>query len=148
MLVERDGRTNQHVPLDLFKANVTEIIQMVWAQAPQADVLLITPPPLIDAMWQARPTATPETAANRIASHSRLYAEALLQVSADTGVPVLDLGEPYDAGEDAAAQSALFSDGLHFSEQGSALFAELFLATIAARFGISPEAVPMDLPPW
>ena len=140
-----EGMPNyQHVPLELFRANLMEMIQIVWKTAPQADILLVTPPPLVDEMWRTRPTATPETAVNRTSESSRRYAEAVVQVSQATGVPVLDLAEPFGGVE---PHTDLFSDGLHFSETGASLFAELMLGALAAHFGISAD-LPLDLPPF
>jgi len=141
----------QHVDLPLFRQNLLDIMATITEAACHPPLfLLVTPPPVVDALWHARPGATSETRSNRKNELTRRYAQAAVAVAEEADVAVLNTMVEMAEGSVAAqkhmgeAYSNLFSDGVHFSVQGADLIAEFFLEKLS-EFGIDCN-LQMDLP--
>ena len=68
--------------------------------------------------------------------------------AAALGVPLVDLAARVAANPDAAKPGALFSDGLHVTEQGARFYAETFAEALTVRLTQPVEAgPPAETPP-
>lgn len=139
-----DGNcSRQHVPLDDYRANLQAIVALFKAKAPQAKVLLITPPHVDDS--------------RRVDSHGKhdrtnaaagQYARACVEEAARAGVPALDLHSFFNAMPEHQ-RNALLVDGLHFNADGNKVVDKQLRAKVATAF---PDLVPRlekwQLPDW
>jgi len=90
---------SQHVPLDDYKSNICEIIQFIHAEWPKAKILLITPPPSIPEKWLDQMTLQwklcgeegPEPEQDRTMEHTKMYADACVEVGQGNQVDVVDV---------------------------------------------------------
>ncbi|KAG7377296.1 hypothetical protein PHYPSEUDO_011880 [Phytophthora pseudosyringae] len=113
-----DSKT--HVPIADYKENLKKIVSQLWASAPSADILLITPPHVNDT---ARADLAKEQngTIDRTNAMSKRYAQACVETGASIGVPVLDLNSYFNAMNETTRDSLLISDGLHFNSSGNQL---------------------------
>jgi lysophospholipase L1-like esterase len=81
------------------------------------------------------------------ANDQELFNGEIRAVAAARGVPLVDLAAGVAAHPDARKPGALFSDGLHVTEQGSRLYAEVLVDALAARAAQPAEAAPVDAEP-
>lgn len=94
----------QYVPLDKFQANIKHLAAMVrdpkseW-YSPDTRVVLISPPPIIEeerlkgqmARWKEFGSEGPAPLLDRDAENTHKYAEAVVAVGKETGIPTVDL---------------------------------------------------------
>uniref|UniRef100_A0AAV1URV9 SGNH hydrolase-type esterase domain-containing protein n=1 Tax=Peronospora matthiolae TaxID=2874970 RepID=A0AAV1URV9_9STRA len=132
----------QFVPLEDYRANLHEIVHRVRPLlAPHGQVLLITPPCVIDSMRQG----------DRSDASAAKYAEACVQVAAAKNVHVLDLHTYFNSMYPAeSARKAFFVDGLHLSAQGNEEVGKLLGVAINGMFGKDELArfAKWQLPDW
>lgn len=117
---------DQHVPLPKFKENLKHLISMVRSKSsayysPSTSIILILPPPVNTYQRNADlASRAPPRKPDRKFEITKLYAEAVLEVGAEEGVPTVDaysrLWEA--AGQDEKALSSYLLDGLHLNEAG------------------------------
>ncbi|KAJ0408136.1 hypothetical protein P43SY_002106 [Pythium insidiosum] len=130
---------DQHVPLPEFQANLRTLVTEFHRAAPDAKILLITPP-VVDDDTRRRlqlEWAAPTEPLNRRNDVAQQYAAACVAVARDmaaTGwVSVLDvhtvMTERYP---EVTERATLLSDGLHFSREGNRLVFELVLERVQA----------------
>lgn len=118
--------TRQHVPLARYRANLRTLVRTVAAPdsprySPATHVLLLTPPPVSEAMWARRQAAKdPPRVLDRRFEVTRAYADAAREVAAEEGVHVVDvwtaIWEKAEEKEDRL--SAYLADGLHLTAEG------------------------------
>ena len=90
---------SQHVPLDEYKSNISDIIQSVQTEWPNAKILLLTPPPSIPEKWLDQMTIwwrlegeeEPEPEQDRTVGNIKIYTEACKEVGKEAGVHVVDV---------------------------------------------------------
>ncbi|RKP25606.1 SGNH hydrolase-type esterase domain-containing protein, partial [Syncephalis pseudoplumigaleata] len=87
--------SGQHVPLTRYRENLKALVDMVQSPmsryyAPNTRVILVTPPPLDEALW-AKDCAKDGRPLDRRAATTQKYAEACVKLARDLHVPVLDL---------------------------------------------------------
>ncbi|KAG7398104.1 hypothetical protein PHYBOEH_011738 [Phytophthora boehmeriae] len=118
-----DGESaKQHVPLPTYSANLVKIVQSFRDRAPNANLLLITPPHVDDAVRQS---FSPTNRAERTNAMAGEYAQACVEVGRKLDVNVLDVYSIFNSMEESERAECL-DDGLHFSTKGNALvFREL-----------------------
>ncbi|ORX66193.1 SGNH hydrolase [Linderina pennispora] len=144
--------SGQHVPLQTYTENLRTMVSQI--QDPQSDtyspgtrILLITPPPIGDKMWEETCTRR-NLPVDRINAVTRTYADAVKMVAKEKGIPVVDL---YGAIESLVGASKLknppydgyemyLADGLHLNRNGNKLLARLILTTVISEW---PEMRPM-----
>ncbi|KAJ1958195.1 isoamyl acetate-hydrolyzing esterase [Linderina pennispora] len=87
--------SGQHVPLQTYTENLRTMVNQI--QDPQFDtyspgtrILLITPPPIGDKMWEETCTRH-NVPVDRINTVTRTYADAVKMVAKEKGIPVVDL---------------------------------------------------------
>ncbi|OWY95898.1 hypothetical protein PHMEG_00033975, partial [Phytophthora megakarya] len=110
-----------HVPIDEYKNNLIKIVDRFRNAAPDAEILLITPPHINDG-------ARIEFAANRADAKRGLvdrsnaavgyYSRACVEVANSLKVPVLDLYTYFNAINETTRNSMLV-DGIHFNAMGN-----------------------------
>lgn len=133
--------SRQHVPLEEYVANLRKILEAATtAGAGGARLLLITPPPLDEAAWQAccvaKYAVPPDAAPNRDFATTKRYAQAVVALGKEAGVPTLDL---HGAFVSRADWRELLSDGLHPNEAGGRFIGSQVLAAIGKHY---PELTP------
>lgn len=120
----------QHVPLDVYKENLTRIIQHPATVAQNPHILLLTPPPVNEYQLQGFDESKGNAHPSRTAAFTKEYAEAVREVGASLGVPVVDVwkafmsavgwkeGEPLPGSRDLPNLdqfARFFTDGLCYS---------------------------------
>ncbi|OWZ20690.1 Isoamyl acetate-hydrolyzing esterase [Phytophthora megakarya] len=114
----------QHVPLATYKENLVKIVHTYQTKAPQANILLITPPHVDDAV-RGGGERTNDTAGD--------YARACVESAAESGVNVLDLHSFFNAMLETE-RAACLNDGLHFTAKGNRLMDEQLQLKIREAF--------------
>lgn len=111
----------QHVPVDVFKKNLKDIITGVRQAVPDCAIVLITPGQMFQSAWNAvirewvyvlQGKSADEFVPNRDAPTTKLYVEAVMQVGEEENVAALNAWElmTNDAGgEDAPGLSSYFT---------------------------------------
>ena len=83
--------TGQHVPLDVFKQNLVDIVRHPRVIAQKPRVILITPPPVNEYKLEESDLVQGLTDPRRTAENTKRYADATREVGAELGVAVLDI---------------------------------------------------------
>ncbi|ORY90040.1 SGNH hydrolase [Syncephalastrum racemosum] len=140
----------QHVPLDAFERNLTEMITLATDPNssyynPTLRLILVTPPPINEPQWRRRCEDQGDPL-NRTAEAASRYAEVVRKVGAANNVPVCDLWQRLmDRGQGHLQDFLL--DGLHLNAQGNELMYELLMETIHTHYPeMDPDALEMELP--
>lgn len=109
----------QHVDISKYAENLHTTISLVQSPtspyySPNTRVVLITPPPIFVNQRPGEPWDT------RNNVNTKAYADQVLRVGEETGVPVLDAWSLFwkYAGEEEERLRPLLSDGLHLSSNG------------------------------
>lgn len=154
----------QHVPLNEYKVNLKRIIQHPAIVAQNPRILLLTPPPVDQYGLQGFDESKGEPHPSRTAIHTKQYAEAVREVGASLGVPVVDIwsafisttgwkeGEPLPGSRDSPKLDKfqrLFTDGLHLTADGYRIVYDAVIAAIRANWP-EHEAEQLELvfPAW
>lgn len=163
---------NQHVPLDEFKENLTNIIRHPNITAHNPKIFLVTPPPLDEIRITQIDLAAGHSAATRRAKISASYSEAVRQIAAEhPGVTLIDLwkalmdravaetpgfdpqkgpclGDP-ESGQRGYLEH-LLPDGLHLSGESYRVFFDLVKPHVDSEWAGFPEQdrVGYILPDW
>ncbi|KAI8612332.1 SGNH hydrolase-type esterase domain-containing protein [Chytriomyces sp. MP71] len=145
-----------NVPVDLYEENLREILNIIHKLAPEARVLVLTPPPL--------GTKYPHNffSYNRVKNYRTLCTATVTAMIMDTSsegwakdrVALLDIwdvmipGRLHDKSEfDPSTLSSLFSDGVHFSKKGHQVVYEAVKAKIADVWPhLEADRIPRTLP--
>ncbi|KAI9056868.1 SGNH hydrolase [Trametes sanguinea] len=133
---------DQHVPLDRFRANLRKLLWMVRAPesprySPETRIVLMTPPPVNTAQRdRAQRAKSPPKELDRDFETTRRYAEAVVEVGKQEGVPVVDLwNKLFDAaGRQEAGLEKFLTDGLHLNEKGYAIVFDELVRTIKENY--------------
>lgn len=152
---------DQHVPLDEYSSNLTNLIETSRAAYPAAKILLITPPPVAESQRKAYlenefGEAAAKGMAVRTSDTTGKYAAACVAVAAAQTVPCLDLftilqtqspspsqtaGSKDNDGDknknknnDESGMARFFCDGLHFAEAGNRCLSEALAEAIHTHF--------------
>lgn len=136
----------QHVPLAAFRANLQTILAALKASTPpDCQFLVITPPPVDDAIREARlVTGTLDRADETTVE----YARACVEEAALAGVSSLDV-HSFMTGLGVERRAACLSDGLHLSAEGNRLVAEQLQLKIAEAFpALAARLELWELPYW
>ncbi|KAJ3032492.1 hypothetical protein HDV00_007457 [Rhizophlyctis rosea] len=142
----------QYCPIDQFKQNLKDMIQMVHDTHPDAKVLLISTPPLGLKLW-GEFLAERQLPMDRVITRTQAYHFASLEVAAETSTPVVDTWKaffgPKGEWDERADSAEWFYDGLHPGVEGGKILAKAVLEGIISNFPeLEPESMPMVLPPW
>lgn len=120
------GQVGDTTP-DTFCGACNTLYKGLKAKYPRAKLAVITPTPRSKA-------ASPKGEGNKPAGHVLAdYVDAIKQIAAANGLPVLDLFHPQPVGKSEAFPPEILVDGLHPSDAGHAVLAKLigeFLQTL------------------
>lgn len=142
--VKPGAATSQHVPIETYKENLTNIINYPHIRAHNPKILLVTPPPVDEIRLQEIDVAYGHPAAIRSSAISASYAEKAREVARENpGVVLIDLwqaimgeaismspedyqpGGPWLGSPENGKQGGLaklLPDGLHMGGQGYRVF--------------------------
>jgi lysophospholipase L1-like esterase len=140
---------NQHISLSEYTSNVKSIVAHLRSRD-ISSIILITPPPVFEQARIAHALTTYNVkleASERTNEATGHYAEAVVSLGADLGVPVLNLWQEFQKIENWGEE--LLNDGLHLTPKGNTLVGKLVLECIQTNFNaLQPEKIPFDLPEW
>lgn len=151
----------QHVSLHEYKSYLRQIATHPGVQHHGTKVILITPPPIDE--WRF-----PDEYLGRNAQNTKLYADACAAVAKEVDVPFVNIwtafmaragwtpgvneDEPLPGSRQAPRNEVLarlLSDGLHFTNEGYAVFYEELIKVIQAQLpDMAPDKLPMVVPDW
>ncbi|KAJ2720794.1 isoamyl acetate-hydrolyzing esterase [Coemansia sp. Benny D115] len=143
-----------HVPLVEYRQNLRSIVDQLRSPesplyAPDASIVLITPPPVGEKMWaRVCEEKYGEKVLDRQNAVTRQYAEAAVSLADELGLPVVDM---WTAIEERVRGSTMpfegyeeyTSDGLHLNAKGNDLLASLLIDTVEKQF---PELEALKVP--
>jgi len=136
----------QHVPVDEYMANLVQILEFLKeAGIPKENLMLVPPPPCDEDAWKKfieERDGTQLQKPTKTKAMTKKYHDACVKTAADHGYRHLT-GVWEKMEKDC---SAMFCDGLHFSEAGSEVFANLMIHQLEQSFRIAN--VPFVLPYW
>ncbi|KAL0486082.1 GDSL esterase/lipase [Acrasis kona] len=117
-----EAPSTQHVPLERYKDNIKKIVKVIRDNRPNADLILMTPTPMIKSLWDKEAFSRFKSPGYRSGELARRYASEVVTVSEELGIPCVNFWKDSNvwSGED------MFIDGLHLSNKGySVLFESL-----------------------
>ncbi|KAG7380601.1 hypothetical protein PHYPSEUDO_006995 [Phytophthora pseudosyringae] len=121
-----------HVPIQKYRANLRQIVRAVQEEAPEVDILMITPPAVNDRA--RRETWTDSDGVLDFSNDGvAQYARACIEEAESLGASVLDLHTVMN-GLNEQERCACQYDGLHFNEKGNALVLDQVLDAIEREF--------------
>lgn len=85
------GTTGQHVPLEVYKQNLREIITHPTITIHEPRIILVTVPPIDEYALEASYYSDVRLSRSRTAEHTKDYADASRQVGIDSDVAILDI---------------------------------------------------------
>ncbi|KAL0916450.1 hypothetical protein M5K25_013967 [Dendrobium thyrsiflorum] len=116
-----------HVPLPEYKENMRKIADHLKNLSENTHVIFLSCPPLNEEkLLQSTSTALSEIV--RTNATCRLYSEACIQVCEEMNLKVIDLWTAFQERDDWA--DTCFTDGLHFSSEGSKIVVEQILKVL------------------
>ncbi|KAH7474311.1 GDSL esterase/lipase [Phytophthora ramorum] len=126
----------QHVPIDAYKENLVKLVDAFRGMAPDASILLITPP-CVDDHVQERNARRYKGAKKGLVAHSNEmagnYARACVDTASSLGLPVLDLHTYFNNMTEWDRKNIL-EDGLHLNMRGNNFMYQQLLQKIDADF--------------
>jgi isoamyl acetate esterase len=114
----------KHVPLDKYQSNLVSILTEFRRVAPQAKILVISPPVVDDDTRRERQVAgggksDPIDRTNTQASLYAMASGSVVQGLKDDSISFLNLHSYMMSYDNTTARNALLSDGLHLSSEGN-----------------------------
>ncbi|ETI50782.1 hypothetical protein F443_05738 [Phytophthora nicotianae P1569] len=109
-----------HVPIEEYKDNLNQIVRGFQNAAPDAEILIITPPHIDDdarAKYAAERTDAKRGLVDRSNAATGDYARACVEVASELKVSVLDLYEHFNA-MPVESRNTMLADGVHFNAAG------------------------------
>ncbi|POM81094.1 Hypothetical protein PHPALM_989 [Phytophthora palmivora] len=125
-----------HVPIKNYKENLIQIVTAFQASAPNAGILLITPPHIDDgarAKYASEVNHTTTGVVDRSNAMTANYSLAALDAAKTLGVPVLDLNAHFNAMPELT-RNALLIDGIHFNADGHKIVDKLIRSKVKSEF--------------
>ncbi|KAE8962669.1 hypothetical protein PR003_g30690 [Phytophthora rubi] len=127
------SNADMHVPLKDYTANMIKIVTKFQAAAPDAKIIMITPPHVDDAVRAKEAKEHSKGVVDRSDTRSGRYAQACVEVATMTGVSVLDLYKLFHA-MPLATRNKHLQDGLHFSPSGHKIINDELQNLIRSKF--------------
>ncbi|KAG9119824.1 hypothetical protein FRC07_004948 [Ceratobasidium sp. 392] len=134
----------QHVPLPRFIENINTIVDMPTSPtspwySPTTRVLLVTAPPINTIERNAQLAArSPPLGPDRTHENTKAYAQAVVDVGKERGVPVVDLWTAIwkAAGETEKGLGTFLPDGLHCNEASykASILYDLIIEAISKHY--------------
>ncbi|KAF9207159.1 hypothetical protein BGZ49_001077 [Haplosporangium sp. Z 27] len=122
--------TRQHVALEAYKENLRSLISSIRYPespnySPDTQVILVTPAPVHDTMWEASLAGVNKTL-DRSNSVTKEYADACVQVGEELQLPVVNIWHDIQCQVDESCQlhessnlEDYFMDGFHLKRMGN-----------------------------
>jgi hypothetical protein len=107
-----DAPNKQHIPLDEFIKNLKEIIFHPQIKAHDPRIILVAPPPINEHLWWPRDQSNGYTSVSRLASTTKVYADAVVELGAELNLPVVNLWKAFMAKTDFRADAWKLGDQL------------------------------------
>ncbi|PHH82760.1 hypothetical protein CDD82_4925 [Ophiocordyceps australis] len=111
--------SKQHVPIDEYKRNLTQIITHVNVQAHSPKILLVTPPPINEMKFRENERARGLLEGSRDFKTSAAYSEKAREVARENeGVVLIDLWQALmdkATAQGAGGLDSLLPDGIHLA---------------------------------
>lgn len=126
----------QHVPKAQYKQNLVKLVNVFSAMAPNADILLITPPHVDDEKRYNLSLSYKDEKyglVDRTNEMAGVYARACVETAEELGVHVLDLWTYFNS-MPASRRNSYLSDGLHLNLKGNQLMYEQLQDMMSANF--------------
>jgi len=135
-----------HVPIHEYQANLSKILDMLVGFGISKEKLVLVPPPPCDqAAWMKfveERDGTRLQGPTKTLELTREYRDACVKTAVDHGVKhVTGIWEKMEKD-----LGAMFCDGIHFSEAGSEVLANLMIGHLEENFRIGD--LPFHLPYW
>jgi lysophospholipase L1-like esterase len=132
-----DGsNSEQHVPIDVYRQNLIKIVREFEALAPDARILLITPPHVDDMTRHRRAKKNKgdkQGLVDRTNAMAEKYARACVETAHKLGLPVVDLYS-YFSEMPRWRRNNLLEDGLHLNTRGNKLMYDKLMDKIKDAF--------------
>lgn len=160
-------QAEQHVPIEQYRENLKKMIQHPLVQAHSPRIILITPPPLDEALCEKLELEIwGIDVVRRRAKVTSQYAQAVRDVGKEMDVAVLDVwsafmhkvgwasGQPLIGAKGVPQKeelglSTLLVDGLHLTGEGNRVVYQELTKLISEKWPDQrPEALLFDLPYW
>ncbi|KAJ3352628.1 isoamyl acetate-hydrolyzing esterase [Entophlyctis luteolus] len=145
-----DVNPKQHIPLDEYKQNLSDMLAIIRTEFPETRVILITPPPVDPDAYKVKLESFGLSLDHSI-EQSRRYRDACLEAGEEASgwendLAMIDTWELFLGRQETEYEAEevrdCLSDGLHMSAKGNRLLGEALLAVIAGRW---PELAPSAL---
>jgi len=158
--VPSDDASPQHIPLPEFRENVRKIVTHPAIQAHDPRIVLFTPPPIIEGMFEK---LREQVGIHRTPGITASYANAVREVGKELGVPVVDVwsafikrtgwkeGEPLPGTPERqeAVLPTLLNDGLHLTPAGNLIVFDELMEVVTTNWPeLVPEKLSTPLPWW
>ncbi|KDQ59533.1 hypothetical protein JAAARDRAFT_33109 [Jaapia argillacea MUCL 33604] len=142
----------QHVELPTYKSNLTKLIHMVTSPSsqwysPETKIILIAPPPVNPVQWAEHIGGV----SDRKFEVTKLYAEAVKEVGATEGLPVVDswTGIWDKTGHDQSKLPTYLSDGLHLTPAGYEVIYDGIMKIITETYPeLHPDKIRFVVKAW
>ena len=112
----------QHVPLETYRSNLLEMIDLIRAATPHTRLLLLTPPPLSPDKWRSQNLDKPVDGGQecgRTVQVTETYAQAVRDVAGARSVTLVDIWETMTARAELDGDlDSFLLDGLHLTQKG------------------------------
>ncbi|KAI9144581.1 SGNH hydrolase-type esterase domain-containing protein [Paraphysoderma sedebokerense] len=156
----------QKVELDQYRSNLQTLIQMIKSHSNDCLVLVLTPPPVQEEVWDKECMRKYNEHGDRTLNSAQKYATVALEVSKEmnekldkvVGIDIMSSFLKYASSRNVGGQQNgsdvvqeglkdLLWDGLHLSAQGNdLLFKEI--VTVLTKYGLGVDDLPMCFPYW
>lgn len=131
----------QHVPLEEFKQNMTDMIQYLQdIGIAREKIIVISPPPCDEQKWE-EDCKQKGRVFGKYNAPTKTYAEACRDVAKDVGTAFVDL---YTTMSNQKHWEDMLNDGLHFSSLGS----EFLFDQLKPHVDKLTSDLPLQLPYW
>ncbi|KAE8981026.1 hypothetical protein PR003_g24727 [Phytophthora rubi] len=123
-----------HVPISEYKENLIKIVSGFQNVAPEAGILLITPPHVDDGVriqYASKRNDMKRGLVDRSNAVTSNYSQACVEIAGTLGIPVLNLNAHFNA---MTESTLLLQDGLHFNANGNKIVHELLRSKIKTDF--------------
>jgi lysophospholipase L1-like esterase len=107
-----DAPNKQHVPLGEFKGNIEAIITHPQIRAHAPRIILVAPPPINEHLWWPRDQSSGYSSVSRLASTTKEYSDAVVELGADLKLPVVNLWKAFMAKTDFKVDGCKLGDAL------------------------------------
>ncbi|KAJ8569192.1 hypothetical protein ON010_g6071 [Phytophthora cinnamomi] len=130
------SNSEQHVPIEMYRDNLIRIVREFQAMAPDARIVLITPPHVDDRARQRRAMkrkGDKQGLVDRTNEAAGDYAKVCVATAHNLGLPVVDL-YTYFNDMPKWRRNNLLEDGLHLNTRGNKLMFDQLLDKIKDKY--------------